>query len=334
MWGGTGSLVAIRAQLGRDRWDCPVVKLDAPTGESVLVADHICSLVPALVLEHLRWVPEVQWDVVRDADEIEWLRIRDVHQALGGSTAEIDSLREVLADDELRRFHVRESYLPPSARPEGYSAALERVLGERPLLDYFLHDQRIDSFVPRPAPDAGRLKSWALLGWTVHTYTVSYGAERFISEEEERFAVTEAVRRPVGHEGPYQGPTVLRSFTGLEASGKGPSWHIARRVVELGLEDAHLLTGALAAMHAAGPGNYDGMAHAAAAEAAHEAGDVATAVSAMLSFLFFQSRRPGGATPEIVHAYRTLCRELDASPHHEMVLELLERAGRSASSTA
>ena len=71
-----GTVVAVRAMLGRAATACPVVLVDPPTGESVLVSDDPSGLVPALVLDQLRWVPEERWDALRDLHDDGWRQQR------------------------------------------------------------------------------------------------------------------------------------------------------------------------------------------------------------------------------------------------------------------
>jgi hypothetical protein len=312
-------IVAIRAQLGRELKDCPVVLLHPKSAESVMVAAQLGSFLPALLFEFLIQTPVERWEAVRDAAEAEWAELTEVHAALGGDIEHMEGFRAVLAKDDVRDVMV--DPWGPENDVKLVLATLRSIMEGRPTAAFLDYLMLVKSYKPRPDPDEEALGPWTNAAWTLHTYNsmLNYPV-RAIPDEQLHRALVRAVWRPAGQEGPQRGPSTFRNWQFLESKGEGPTWYAAtglQKVPELG--QGQPLVEASLAMLEQGPSRYAGMAHAKAAETLHEQGRTEEAISAMLSSAFFQTIRFKGLPAPMVGAFRALVNEVSAESHMDVI---------------
>jgi hypothetical protein len=312
-------IVAIRARLGLELKDCPVVLLHPRSAESLTITDRIGDFLPALLFEYLHDAPGERWDAVREAPEDQWVELTEVHSALGGDDRHMEKFRALLAREDVRDAMV--DAMRPGNDIGLLKTWLRHLMEGRPAGAYYAYLEIVRNYDPRPDPDDEVMGVWANAAWTLHTYNHMLNfPDRVISEERWLKALVRAVRRPAGQEGPTQGPGSISIWQFHESNGMGPTWYVAERLQRYPeLAEGQPLVEASLAMLGDGPGKYAGMAHASAAESLHEAGRTDEAISAMLSSAFFQTIRFKGLPAPMVGAFRALVNEVGAESHIEVI---------------
>ena len=318
-------LIALRAVRGRLLQECPVVLLHPMTAESRIICDSPAGAIPALLLELLFGCPPVLWDVFSLASDDVWSELHEVHRALLGDVRHLDALREVLADSDDRNAMVHGDAHRSNEQLNRYRDIQGRVMAGLPRADFAAFMTRVISLEPREDPEPDALRAWSNAAWTIHCYNRLGNA---ITGEQWRAALLQAIRRPAGQEGPYDGPVETPVFHGGDGRGKGPTWRVAKwlrkKLPSLGETDP--LVRSAFAMLEQGPRDYDGLAHAEAAADLNTAGD-ADAISAMLSAAFFNRVRYGTTQTAMIGAYRAMVHEADVQPYGYVIDALMGSAG-------
>lgn len=311
-------LLGLRAAPGVAAAARPVVLVDLPSGEQMLLAASQATLVPIWITLGLVNAPAADWAGWQEAARS--LEVDALHVALGG-TDDLAPLRTLLYDQKTQEALCADldGELWSDRLPEAFAAAAPcdpRGRFQRTIDDLAANgwgDATIghDSFGPWSSPGA-------LLA----------AAHARPSRPEDRVPyLTAAARRPAGHDAAWLDRTGLPDGIGMARRDNGAPTLIARTLAKLGPPAATdpLLTAVRA--HAAAGSGYDGRAHLDAIRPLLDRGDREGAWNGALTAAFWTFHRRGAVPAEIMLMVGKLAQEIDEDRLWPVTAEQLRAMG-------